>query len=87
MIFPDLPPAAHEGNLWYKCFVPTLVKYLGFSEYLWYWNGDYAVRFTQEIWSVVYGERVPWTVRPQDLVHAKVRSTLDRYSLLFDDLK
>ena len=44
----------HQGHLWQRTFIPTLLKFLGTRTDPWEWSGDAFLPVLPEIWSTVY---------------------------------
>ncbi|KAI1785816.1 hypothetical protein LXA43DRAFT_899019, partial [Ganoderma leucocontextum] len=73
-----LPQGATFGNRWCEKFIPTVLQYLGTLLNPWDLRDGVILHVLQNVWDVVYGESLPWTIAINDCVHAIVS-----YSLLF----
>ncbi|RPD69757.1 hypothetical protein L226DRAFT_526445 [Lentinus tigrinus ALCF2SS1-7] len=57
----DLPPGAHDENLWKEELLPTFLRYFGSLKDPW--------NVLQHIWDVVYEGRLEYTITTGDKVH------------------
>ncbi|KAI1782859.1 hypothetical protein LXA43DRAFT_1068217 [Ganoderma leucocontextum] len=66
----DLPQGATVGNRWCEKFIPTVLQYLGTLSNPWDLPDGVILHVPQNVWDIVYGESLPWTIAIDDCVHA-----------------
>ncbi|KAI1786470.1 hypothetical protein LXA43DRAFT_1099172 [Ganoderma leucocontextum] len=66
----DLPQGATVGNRWCEKFIPTVLQYLGTLSNPWDLPDGVILHVLQNVWDIVYGESLPWTIAIDDCVHA-----------------